>query len=205
MIRARCKSRRRLSLASAALLAACSVAPVGVDRVSPQDTQRQRTSNVISTGDVSPDTRIVLQRLGMWKLWKTDPQTAFAALHRIALGDPDNADDLFALAEMSFRQAESNNAQAYSLAAVIYAFAFLFPSDPNHVPNALDPRVRTATDIYNQSLTSAFAAPDRSRVVLRSGNFALPFGSIEIAFDSASAKWHDHWLSNFTPAERIAR
>jgi len=185
------------------MLAACSVAPVGVERVSPQDTQRQLTSNVISTDDVRPDTRIVLQRLGMWELWKTDPQTALAALHRIVVGDPGNADDLFALAEMSFHQAETDNAQAYSLAAVAYAFAFLFPNDPNHVPNALDPRVRTATDIYNRGLTSAFATPDRSRVVLRSGNFALPFGSIEISFNSASAKWHDLRLSNFTPADEL--
>jgi pimeloyl-ACP methyl ester carboxylesterase len=165
--------------------------------------QRQLDNNVISNGDLSADSRIVLQRLGMWELWKSNPQSALATLHQIAIADPSNNDDLFALAEMSFHQAESENAQPYSLAAVAYAFAFLFPSDPKYALNAFDPRVRTATDIYNRSLTSAFATPDRSRVVLRAGNFALPFGSLEIAFNPDSARWRDLRLSNFTPADEL--
>jgi pimeloyl-ACP methyl ester carboxylesterase len=169
----------------------------------PQEVHRQLTSNVVSTGDLSADTRVVLQRLGMWELWTSEPRTAIAALHRIAAADTGNTDELFALAEMSFYRAETSNSQPYSLAAVIYAFAFLFPSDPARLPSALDPRVRTAGDIYNRSLTAAFATTERSRVLLRSGTFALPFGSIEIAFNPASAWWHDLHLSNFTPADEL--
>jgi hypothetical protein len=41
------------------------------------------------------------------------------------------------------------------------------------------------------------------RVVLRSGTFALPFGSIDITYDSGSAHWGHLLLSDFTPADEL--
>ena len=185
------------------LLAGCSVAPVAVDRVEPRQVQRQLTSNVVSTGEISPDSRIVLQRLNLWELWQSDPDAAITALRRVAVAEPSDVGELFALAETSFRQAEGTGAQSRYLAAVVYAFAFLFPSDTSRAPAPYDPRIRIASIIYNRSLTSAFATPDRSRVVLRSGTFALPFGSIEVSFDPDHARWRDLRLSNFTPADEL--
>jgi pimeloyl-ACP methyl ester carboxylesterase len=184
-------------------LAACTGTPVEVARVGAQDVQRQITRNVVSTGDLSPDSRIVLQQRNISELWNNDPSAALVALHRIAVATPGNEDDLFALAEMSFQQAGATGEQTYYLAAVVYAYAFLFPSNATQSPNIFDPRVRTASDIYNRSLTSAFTTDDRSRVVLRSGAFALPFGTIEISYDPASARWHELQLSNFTPADEL--
>ena len=93
--------------------------------------------------------------------------------------------------------------EPYYLAAAVYAFAFLFPDDPAQRPTGFDPRFRTACDLYNRGLTSSFVSADRSRVELRSGRFALPFGSIEIVFDPAGARWGDLALSEFTPADEL--
>jgi pimeloyl-ACP methyl ester carboxylesterase len=183
------------------LLAGCAT-PIQVERIDPRDVQRELTSNVISTDKISPETQIVLQQRDLWRLYETDPETSIAILHRAVATDA-YPDTLFALAEMSFRYAEQTGKRSYYLAAVIYAFAFLFPNDPTQKPNEFDPRVRIASDIYNRSLTSAFASPDRSRVILTSGKFDLPFGTIDVRFDRATARWGNLVLSDFTPADEL--
>jgi pimeloyl-ACP methyl ester carboxylesterase len=145
----------------------------------------------------------VLHRQGLTELFESDPGGAIASLHRaVTAGEPD-PDALFALSELSFRHAQDTGNHAYYLAAAVYAFAFLFPDDPAQRPSAFDPRFRTASDLYNRSLTSAFASADRSRVLLRSGRYELPFGSIDVTFDPATARWDDLALSEFTPADEL--
>jgi len=63
--------------------------------------------------------------------------------------------------------------------------------------------LRTASDLYNRSLTSSFASADRSRVVLQSGRFEVPFGTIDITYDPTTARWGDLLLSEFTPADEL--
>jgi len=110
---------------------------------------------------------------------------------------------MFALSELSFRHAEETGDHAYYLAVAVYAFAFLFPDDPAQRPSACDPRFRTASDLYNRSLTSGFASADRSRALLRSGRFELPSGTIDVTFDAATARWGPLALSEFTPADEL--
>ena len=185
------------------LLAGCAT-PIQVERVNPSDVQRELTSNVISTGQISPETQIVLQQRGLWQLYPNDPQAAIAILHRAVVNGEASPNTVFALAEMSFRYAEHTDNQPYYLAAAVYAFAFLFPNDRAQRPDEFDPRVRIATDIYNRSLTSTFASADRSRVVFSSGTYELPFGTIDIVFDSATARWGHLVLSDdFTPADEL--
>ncbi|MGH7154639.1 MAG: esterase/lipase family protein, partial [Acetobacteraceae bacterium] len=185
------------------LLAACAGTPIQVDRVGAREVHRELTGNVISTGDISPDTQIVLQQRGLWQFYQSSPEAAIALLHRSLTAGPPDPDVLFALAEMSFRRAEDTAAQPDYLAATVYAFAFLFPSSPAQRPNEFDPRVRAASDIYNRSLTSAFEAPESSLVTLQSGTFALPFGTIHITFNQQSARWGNLALSAFTPADEL--
>jgi hypothetical protein len=184
------------------LLAGCAT-PIQVERVNPSDVQRELTSNVISSGQISPETQIVLRQRDLWQLYRNDPEAAIAILHRTVVNGEASPDTVFALAEMSFRYAEHTDKQPYYLAAAVYAFAFLFPNDPAQRPNEFDPRVRIATDIYNRSLTSAFASADRSRVEFSSGTYELPFGNIDIVFDSATARWDNLALLNFTPADEL--
>ena len=177
--------RRRAALSAAVgllllVLAGCAT-PVQVEQMVPRAVQEKLTSNVISTGDLSEPTQIVLHRQDLTERFGNDPEAAIASLHRtVATGDRD-PDLLFALAEMSFRHAEDSGEQAYYLAAAVYAFAFLFPGDPAQRPDGFDPRLRIASNLYNRGLTSGFAvSADRSRVLLRSGRYALPFGTIDV-------------------------
>lgn len=166
------------------VLAACAT-PVQVEQIDPRVVQHELTSNVISTGELSEPIQIVLHRQDLTERFASDPEGAIASLHRsVTTGEPDPG-ALFALAEMSFRHAEDTSKQAYYLAAAVYAFASLFPDDPAQRPDGFDPRLRTACDLYNRGLTSSFASADRSRVLLRSGRFALPFGSIDVTYDVA--------------------
>src|SRR5271163_1682009 len=183
-------------------LAACAT-PVQVDRADPRAVQRELTSTAISTGDISEPTQVVLRREDLSERFESDPEGAIASLHRtLTAGKPD-PDALFALSEMSFHHAEDTGKPAYYLAAAVYAFAFLFPDDPAQRPDGFDPRFRTASDLYNRGLTSGFASPDRSRVLLRSGRFALPFGSIDVTYDAATARWGNLTLVEFTPADEL--
>ncbi len=184
------------------LLAACAT-PVQVERADPRAVQRELTSNAISTGDISEPTQIVLRREDLSEPFDSNPEAAIARLHGLVVAGKLDPDVLFALSEMSFHHAEKTGKQAYYLAAAIYAFAFLFPDDPAQRPGGFDPRFRTASDLYNRSLTSGFTSADRSRVLLRSGRFALPFGSIDVAYDPATARWGNLALVDFTPADEL--
>jgi hypothetical protein len=111
------------------LLAGCAT-PIQVERVDPSDVQRELTSNVISTGQISPETQIVLQQRDLWQLYENDPEAAIAILHRTVVNGEANPATVFALAEMSFRSAEHTDKHPYYLAAAVYSFAFLFPNNP---------------------------------------------------------------------------
>jgi pimeloyl-ACP methyl ester carboxylesterase len=184
------------------LLAACAT-PVQIERADPRAVQRELTSNAISTGDISEPTQVVLHRQDLTELFESDPEAAIASLHSTVTAGTSDPDAVFALSELSFRHAEDTGKQAYYLAAAVYAFAFLFADDPAQRPNGFDPRFRTASDLYNRSLTSGFASADRARVLLRSGRFELPFGTIDVTFDAATARWGDLALSEFTPADEL--
>ena len=184
------------------LLTACA-APVQVDRADPRVVQRELTSDVISTGNISEPTQIVLHRQDLTERFESDPEGAIVSLHRTITAGKLDPDALFALSELSFRHAEDTGNHAYYLAAAVYAFAFLFPDDPAQRPNGFDPRFRTASDLYNRGLTSGFASADRSRVLLRSGRYELPFGTIDVTFDPATARWGNLMLVDFTPADEL--
>ena len=104
---------------------------------------------------------------------------------------------------MSFLRALGTGQQQHALSAVVYAYAFLFPENTQQRPSGFDPRLRTACDIYNRSLTRAFASADHSRIDLHTGRYGLSFGSIDVTFDPAGARWGDQLLSNFTPADEL--
>ena len=75
-------------------------------RVDPRVVHRELTSNVISTGELSEPTQIVLHREDLTEAFENYPEQAIANLHRAAtVGEPD-PDLLFALSELSFRHAE---------------------------------------------------------------------------------------------------
>jgi pimeloyl-ACP methyl ester carboxylesterase len=183
-------------------LAACTP-PIQVERADPNAVRRELEANVISTGDLSETTRIVLRFANLSDRFAIDPEGAIAALHQTLGSGPADPAVLFALAEMALHRAEESSKRPYFLAAAIYAYAALFPDNPRLRLSAFDPRFRTACEIYNRSLERAFASADRSRIELRSGQYELPFGSVDVVYDSAGARWGNRVLSNFIPTDEL--
>lgn len=139
---------------------------------------------------------------------------------------------LFALAELSFLHAEQlkqhraaqreqchtqkgkgcppedhkavEKDRAYYLAAAVYAYALLFPEDQQVAPlDPSDPRLRLTYDLYNRGLAEGLASADGKEVVLRSGRYPLPFGTLEIENTTAEFAWAGYPLEHFVPAANL--
>ena len=135
-------SWRRLPLYLSAgillLLSACAT-PVQVERVDPQVVNRELTSNVISTGNLSEPTQIALHREDLSNAFESYPEQTIAYLHRMATAGKPDPDALFTLSELSFRYAEDTGRRSYYLASAVYAFGFLFPDDPGATAESFRP------------------------------------------------------------------
>src|SRR5262245_4113125 len=184
------------------LLGACA-APVTVERVDPRSVHRELTANVLTVGEESGASRIVLDRWDLAERFESDPEGALKQLHAALVGGSAGRDELFALAELSFLHAEQTGKQDYYLAAAVYAYALLFPDGAAEPLSPVDRRLRVAADLYNRGLTSAFASADRSVVELRAETRNLPFGTLTIELDSKWFRWGDRRLVNFVPVAEL--
>ena len=121
------RSRRLIGLVFclSLLLAACAV-PVTVERVDPRTVHRELTANVLTIGEESGASRIVLDRWDLTARFEADPEGALGQLHAAVVGGSAGRDELFALAELSFLHAEQSGKQEYYLAAAVYAYASAF-------------------------------------------------------------------------------
>jgi pimeloyl-ACP methyl ester carboxylesterase len=183
-------------------LAACGT-PIAVERVVARIAQAELTGNALTTGRLSESTQIALRRLDLLGVYAENPEAAIQAVTAIVAADAGDRDLLFALAEMAFLHAEKSNDRSYFLATVVYSYAFLFPPLAADRPNAFDPRLRTAADLYNRALTRGLAAGDGEHVDLRAGDYPLPFGTLSIAFDRDALHWAGRDLSGFVPAAEL--
>jgi hypothetical protein len=195
---------RRLVLFGALCFAvtACA-APVSVVRVNPKVVQADLGRSAITTGEPSWPTRNVLFERGLFDAFARQPEAALAELHQAMVAAQGDPDLLFALAELSFLHGQTAKKPDYSLAAAVYAYAFLFPEGVGRAPGRFDPRLLLATGLYNWALTAAFASKDRLEVVPRGGTFPLPFGMIDVAFDPAALRAGDRELTRFTPVAEL--
>jgi hypothetical protein len=131
------------------LLATCAV-PVTVERVDPRTVHRELTANVLTVGEESNASRIVLYRWDLTERFESDPEGALAQLHAVVVGGSAGRDELFTLAELSFLYAEQTGKREYYLAAAVYAYALLFPHGAADPLYPVDPRLRLAADLYNR-------------------------------------------------------
>jgi hypothetical protein len=141
----------------------------------------------------------VLQRHNLIGAYSNDPVAAIATLHSEVATDPQAWDQLFALAEMSFRQARLDGSASRYMAAAIYAYAFLFPDDASGRPDPYDPRFRQACDIYNLALAAALPLAEDGEVNLASGRYTLPFGTVDIAVQQDSLQWGGRKVISLKP------
>ncbi len=114
-------------------IAGCAT-PVGVERVGPEIAYQKQMRNVLSSGDLSESSRIVLTRWNLAERFATDPEAAIATLQAKIANGTAGSDEIFALGELSFQHAERTGKRAYYLATAVYAFAFLFPDGTDASP-----------------------------------------------------------------------
>ena len=184
-------------------LAACA-GPLGTARVDPKAVLGNLGRSAVATGEPSIPTRNVLFEQGLFEAVDARPEAAIAELHQAMVASHGDQDLLFALAELSFLHGQTATKADYSLAAAVYAYAFLFPEDAGDpAPGRFDPRVRIAADLYNWALTRAFTSTDASEVVPRGGAFTLPFGRIDVAFDPAALRAGDRELYRLIPVAEL--
>jgi pimeloyl-ACP methyl ester carboxylesterase len=190
-------------LVLAASLASACATPVGVSRVDARQVHRELSANAISTGQASAATRELLTRLGLRERFREDPEAVIAELHR-GLAPSGDEDRVFALAELCFLHGERRRLRPYLAAAAVYAYAFLFPGESAPHPEAFEPRVAIARNLYNRGLTLGLDVEDDRFVKLAGGSYALPFATLHVAFDPAELEWAGHRLVRFTPASELA-
>jgi pimeloyl-ACP methyl ester carboxylesterase len=183
------------------LLSSACATPIGVIHGTTQAVYRAATSNVLSTGRPSEWSTQALNRAGLSEQFETDPQAALQELRR-RIGARDAADEIFALAELSFLHAEQSGQRAHYLAAAVYAYAFLFPSDIPP-PGRFDPRVHLAMELYNRGFTRGLTRPDGADVVLEAGTLPLPFGELELSVESQSFRWETYRFVRFIPVGEL--
>jgi pimeloyl-ACP methyl ester carboxylesterase len=199
------KTRRGCSALMLLLLLGGCAAPLGTQKLTLTDSYRQINRSALSGATLSDSTLITLRRRNLMTTWKTNPEAAVTALRTQVVGQQDSWPDLFALAELSYFLGRQDRSQADFLAAAVYAYAFLSPGDASVVqPSPYDERFRQACDIYNLSLTSAFATPDGSPMQIVPQTRTLPFGSISMAADPNQVQWDGRPLVNFQPTADVA-
>ena len=174
------------------LASACST-PIGVVRSDRQTMYRSLTSSVLSNGDLSTESVQVLNRFGLTERFEDQPEAVLAELR--GSGEVLDPDLLFALSELSFACAERTHKPSYYLAAAVYAYAFMLPTEGS--PNGIDPRVRLAANLYNLGLTLGLASPDGLTVVLESGWRPLPFGQLEMTIKTDELLWGGYRFDRF--------
>jgi pimeloyl-ACP methyl ester carboxylesterase len=179
-------------------MVACG-SPVRAVRVDPMVARRDLTRSVLTTGEASWATRVVLLERGILEGFDKRPAETIAELHREMVAENANPDLLFALAELSFLYGQAARKHEYDLAAAVYAYAFLFPEDGESRAGPLDPRLRNAADLYNWSLTAAFASRDGTEFDPHGGSRWLPFGWVGVEFDPSDLRAGNRELYRFVP------
>jgi pimeloyl-ACP methyl ester carboxylesterase len=195
--------RLRICLLGLALTTLACGAPVGVNRLTPRDQYRQLQSNALTSDTPSDAAQIVLRRHDLTDTYADQPELALETLRAATFSyGPNNSDDLFALAELSNEYAERSGSREHALASALYAYAFMFPTDPALRPQAIDARYRWAADIYAAGLSRALAAPDGKTLLLKGGSYPLPFGTAVVQFDDSEVEWSGRTLTDFVPTEQ---
>jgi pimeloyl-ACP methyl ester carboxylesterase len=178
------------------LVVACTP-PIEVRRVSPRQAQRRLTSNVLTSGDLSPPTQNLLYDRDLIDRYVNDPAGALATLHGDFVAGRLQPTDAASLAELSFRYAGHGGGSPYYLASAVYSWAYLFPRDPGANPRSFDPRVRLACDLYNRGITQGLKRGEN--VDVGGGTYPLPFGTLDLAVDRSTLAWGGHQLIDFYP------
>ena len=179
-----------------AIFAGGCATPVGVEHLDRQAAYRELGANILSVGNPSSYSTQILERTGLSDRFQSDPKGTLALLHS-GLGGPDEHDRLFALSELSFAYAMQKNDHSYYLASAVYAYTFLFPDKIAGAPDAYDPRLTLALDLYNSGVSSGLVRNSGNEVDLTDRSVVLPFGLLDLRSDSQGFLYGGYHLSRF--------
>ena len=212
MSRMTCFSAGAVLLVCLAFLSGCAT-PVGVSKVSPQQSYMDAYANPLTVGVLSDQAKYVLDRYDLLNKFDKEPAAAIEVLHEKALHD-DRGDILYTLAESSYvygsklvdsnHEQEKNLAPDYFLLSALYSVYFIKEERSRQRLSIFDHRARTAVNMYNFGLWQAFATSDTERLVLKATERELPFGSISIALDTSQFSWKMEEVEKFLPADKYA-
>ncbi|MGZ8489763.1 MAG: hypothetical protein ACXWW4_14640, partial [Candidatus Binatia bacterium] len=160
------------------------------------------TANAISAERASSFSSRELINFNLYQEFEDNPQKALADLHA-GLAPKGDEDRIFALAELSFLHGQNSGERSYYLAAAVYAYAFLLPGQLGASPRGIDPRLRWAADLYNQSLTQAAKSDEGAYAIPMGGTFKLPFGELTVTFNERDLIWGGFRLKDFVPAADV--
>ena len=184
------------------LTAVGCASPVGYKPISPQQTHAELTASVLSSGKPSATSNQLLARLGLAEQFRRYPAETLETL-RAGLGNVDEAERLFALAELSLVYAQDSGRTGDHLAAAVYAYAFAFPNDRAVAADPYDPRLRLAIDIYNRGITAGLASQDGETIDLDARQVALPWGTLVLASDFDQLEYEGNVLGDFVAIRDI--
>lgn len=190
-----------LFLAIVVVLSGCAN-PVGVRYLNTRETNQKLETNILSNETLSSPTEQILNRSGMAEEFSKNPVSVLQDL-RTAVSTASNSDRFYALAELSFLHASNTGERSYFLAAAVYAYAFLFPSDGENLPDAFDPRLTTAVNLYNRGIALGFAVQDSEMIMLKSGIYKLPFGQLNIHLDPNTLHRGSYQMVDFVAAAKL--
>jgi len=195
-----------------AFLSGCAT-PVGVNKVSPQQSYLDAYANPLTAGVLSDQAKYVFNRYDLLKKYDKEPAAAIEVLHEKALHD-DRGDILYTLAEGSYlygsqliessQEKEQKLAPDYFLLSALYSSYFVERERSSQRLNIFDHRARTAVDMYNFGLWQAFATGDTDGLVLKATERKLPFGSIFIALETSQFPWKMEEFEKFLPADKYS-
>jgi pimeloyl-ACP methyl ester carboxylesterase len=186
----------KVALVLIVIFATGCATPVGVKHVDQEAAYRTLDANILTSGKPSAYSKQLLERNALVKSYQEHPQQVLAELYS-GLGKPDERDRLFALSELSFAYAEGEQDQSYYLASAVFAYAFLFPEDAKGAPDAYDPRLRLAVNLYNQGLAKGLATKNGREVDLTQRELALPFGTLDLEVDPQDFGYGGYQLTKF--------
>jgi pimeloyl-ACP methyl ester carboxylesterase len=194
------------------VLSGCAV-PIGVTKVSPQDSYNIRNDNALGAGKTSDTIKAVLQRYNLLELLDKDPLKTLQALHEISKTD-DRRDILFALAELSYLhggklQAGSthegrNEARELFLQSAVYAYFYLLGDGREPPPTAYDSHFRDACDLYNRALWQAFPVNENNSLNFSGGIRNLPVGDLPLTLKTDTLAWEYENFEGLFPADSYA-
>jgi pimeloyl-ACP methyl ester carboxylesterase len=180
-------------------LAAGCATPIGVRYVDRRVAYQSLTTNVVANQKMSSFSARELINFNLYQEFEDNPQKALADLHA-GLAPKGDEDRVFALAELSFLHAHNSGDRSYYLATAVYAYAFVLPGQHGTPPRGIDPRLRWAVDLYNQSLTQAAKSDEGAYAIPMGGKFKLPFGELTVEFSERDLIWAGFRMKDFVPA-----